>query len=110
MAKTDTYTAENSQEHAFLLTAMHTYAMHHPRELVEKSYHEIPSQRGVYKMRIETLTSTYHLGDSTLQHVTGELSYLAFTGRNRKVRLKAARKLEEITSIKLNPLKVNGEA
>lgn len=109
MVKKDIYRTEDPKEHTFLSMAMHTYAHQHPKELLELSYRKIPSQIGVYHLRKKSLTSTYHLGDVTIQHITEDTPHITFSGRNKKVRIKAKQKLQRITNIILSPLESSGE-
>lgn len=112
MAKTEKYATEDPKHHFLLLTVLHTYANHHSRELVEIDYHKIPiHHRVIYKLRPYQLTSTYHLLNTTIQHITGEEDkYISFTGKSKKTRDKAKVKLERMTNIDLNPLEIKLKA
>jgi|GEM_PF-5657411 len=106
MAKTTKYKTGNFQEHSLLLTEMHTYSQHNPARLVEISFHQIPSQRGIYKLREKKLSSIYYLAGVAISHITAgdEDFYVSFTGKSRRERESAKRKLENLTNINLASL------
>lgn len=105
MPQIEIFKTETLGDHLTLLTLMHSYAQHHPKTLLELDYHQVPSQRAVYKLRPQHLSSTYHLGDATIQHVTEAENYhIGVAGRSKKIREKASRKLERLTSITLTKL------
>ena len=105
MPQIEIFKTETLGDHLTLLTLMHSYAQHHSKTLLEVDYHQAPSPRAVYRLRPQHLSSTYHLGDATIQNVIeAENYYVEVAGRNRKIRERACRKLQRLTSIKLNKL------
>lgn len=104
MPKTEIYKTETTGEHLMLLTLMHSYAQHHPKTLLELDYHQIPSQKAVYKLREEILSSVYHFNNVTILHISGSNNIVKFVGMRNKDRNEAKGKLERLIGITLNRL------
>jgi hypothetical protein len=111
MPKIDYYRTEDPRMHNYLLTVMHTLARHDSKKssekLLELEYHKVHSQRGVNYLRKEILSSTYHLGDSTILHLTDlreDDNYIAIAAKTSKVRNRDREELEHLTKVKLTKL------
>ncbi len=102
MPKIEIYKTETIGEHLMLLTLMHSYAQHHPKILLELDYHQIPSQKAVYKLREQILSSVYHFDKVTILHISGNNNLIKFAGKRNKDRKEAKGKLERLIGITLN--------